>query len=102
MAAVLKSWAADRVNSGDRRMQMPAVAVAAAVVMIHRNGDKANTQWRDPHGQEWEIPMEREDGTWRVAEVKDNQGVLNRPKPRDEEECAPPPHTPPRPSPCFI
>jgi hypothetical protein len=99
MAAVLKSWAADRVNSGDRRIQMPAVAVAAAVVMIHRNGDKANTQWRDPDGHEWEIQMEREDGNWRVVEVKDIQELLNRLKRREEKEFGPPSESAPVPSP---
>jgi Protein of unknown function (DUF2939) len=99
MAAVLKSWGTDRVNSGDRRVQMPAAAVAAAVVMIHRNGDKANTQWRDPDGHEWEIQMEREDGNWRVVEVKDIQELLNRLKRREEKEFSPPSEPAPVPSP---
>ena len=97
MAAVLKSWATDRVNSGDRRIQMPAAAVLAALIMIHRNGDKAYTHWRDPDGHEWEVEMEREDGQWRIVEVKDIQELLNRLKRR--EEFSPPAEPAPIPSP---
>jgi hypothetical protein len=67
--------------------------------MIHRNGDKANTQWRDPDGHEWEIQMEREDGNWRVVEVKDIQELLNRLKRREEKEFSPPAEPAPVPSP---
>jgi hypothetical protein len=43
--------------------------------------------------------MEREDGTWRVVEVKDIQDLLNRLKPREEKEFGPPAEPVPVPSP---
>jgi hypothetical protein len=43
--------------------------------------------------------MEREDGNWRVVEVKDIQELLNRLKRREEKEFGPPAEPAPVPSP---
>src|SRR5579864_7410231 len=43
MAALLKQWATQKVENGAREVQMPGGAVAAAILMLHRNGDTAYT-----------------------------------------------------------
>ncbi len=68
MAQVTRAWAVKKVEDGAREVQMPGAAVAASIVLLHRNGDTAFTDFKDNKGQEWEIHMTRgEDGAWRVT-----------------------------------
>jgi hypothetical protein len=76
VAAGVQQWATQQVNSGASRVQMPAAAVAGAIALLHRSGDAAWTSFRDNKGQQWEIRMTRENGRWRIGEVKDIQQVL--------------------------
>lgn len=76
VAAGVEQWATQQVNSGARRVQMPAAAVAGAIVLLHHSGDTAWTNFRDNKGQQWDIRLARENGRWRIIEVKDIQQVL--------------------------
>jgi hypothetical protein len=76
VATGVQQYATQQVNSGARRVQMPAAAVAGAIVLLHRSGDAAWTNFRDNKGQQWDIRMARENGRWRVVEIKDIQQVL--------------------------
>lgn len=70
MARLAESWAVQKVNDGANDVQMPLAAVAASVVLLHRSGDTAYTDFKDPKGREWEIHLARGDeGSWRVVEV---------------------------------
>jgi Protein of unknown function (DUF2939) len=78
-ARLVESWAKQKVDDGARELQIPAGAVAAAIVLLHRNGDTAYTHFRDRKGQVWDIEMERKsDGQWQVVEVKNIQQLLER------------------------
>ncbi len=83
MAAVVKTWATRQVDDGAKDVQMPGGAVAGAILMLHRSGDTAWTDFRDNKGREWNIRMAREKGRWRIVEVKDIQQFLDRLK-RDQ------------------
>lgn len=79
MAQLAKAWAVRKVNDGDREVQMPAATVAASLVVLHRNGDKAYTDFKDNKGQEWEVHLERgDDGQWRVVEIKNIEQLLEK------------------------
>jgi hypothetical protein len=95
MAALLQSWATQQVNNGARNIQMPPVAVLGALVMLHRSGDAAFTRWQDPKGQVWEVRMGREEGQWKVVEVKNVKQLLDKLKRQQEKEFGPPPATSP-------
>lgn len=84
-AAVLKTWAVRQVDDGARDVQMPAAAVAGAIVLLHRSGDTAWTDFRDNKGREWNIRMARKDGRWQIVEVKDVEQLLERLE-RDEQK----------------
>jgi hypothetical protein len=74
MAQITQAWAVKKVDDGAREVQMPGAAVAAAIVLLHRNGDT-----KDNKGQEWEIHMARgEDGEWRVTEIKNIEQLLQK------------------------
>ncbi len=88
MAAVVRTWAVRQVDDGARDVQMPAAAVAGAILLLHRSGDKAWTDFRDNRGHEWNIQMARQDGRWQVVEVKDIQQLLER-LPRGEPSPGP-------------
>ncbi|HYB89539.1 MAG TPA: DUF2939 domain-containing protein [Candidatus Binataceae bacterium] len=90
MAAMLASWTKQHVNDGARDVQMPAAAVAGAVVLLHRDGDAAWTDFKDHKGQEWEIHMAREDGAWKITEVKNVRQLLERLEHSEEKRLAPP------------
>src|SRR6202158_301171 len=62
MAQIAKAWAVRKVNDGDPAVQMPNAAVAGAVILLHRNGDTAYTNFKDNKGQEWEVHLGRGDG----------------------------------------
>jgi len=76
MAAAVQQWATQQVNRGARQVQMPAGAVAGAIVLLHRSGDTAWTDFRDDKGVRWNIRLARENGHWRIVEVKNVQQIL--------------------------
>jgi DUF2939 family protein len=79
MAQVAKSWAVQKVDDGAREVQMPGAAVAASLVLLHRNGDTAATDFTDNKGQRWRIHLARDpDGYWRVTEVEDIEQFLQK------------------------
>jgi hypothetical protein len=78
LAAAVQQWATQQVNSGARQVQMPAAAVAGAIVLLHRSGDTAWTDFRDNKGVQWDIRMARQNGHWRITEVKNVQQFLQR------------------------
>ncbi len=80
LAQIAQQQAERMVNEKAKEVQMPAGAVAVAIVLMHRNSDMASTRFRDSRGRPWEIVMARgEDGRWRVSEVKNIQEILGRP-----------------------
>jgi Protein of unknown function (DUF2939) len=99
MAALLQRWAIQQVNSGDKQVQMPPAALVGAIVMLHRYGDSAYTRWQDKKGQVYEVSMAREDGAWKIVEVKNVQELLNRLKPPEEKNFELPPEASPVPPP---
>jgi hypothetical protein len=76
LAAGVQQWAMQQVNSGARQVQMPAAAVLGALVVLHRSGDTAWTDFRDDKGVQWDIRMARQNGRWRITEVKNVQQFL--------------------------
>jgi hypothetical protein len=76
LAAAIQQWATQQVNSGAKQLQMPGAAVLGSIVMLHRSGDTAWTDFRDNKGVEWNIRMARENGHWRISEVKNVQQLL--------------------------
>ncbi len=76
VAAAVQQWATQQVNEGAKQVQMPAAAVAGAMMALHRSGDSAWTDFHDNKGREWNIRFQREDGRWRVVQVKDIQQLL--------------------------
>jgi hypothetical protein len=86
MAAMLQTWATQQVDNGARQLQMPAIAVVGAIVMLHRNGDVAFTRWQDHKGQVWEVRMGRENGQWQVVEVKNVKQLLDKLKRQQEKQ----------------
>ena len=57
----------------------PDAAVAGAVILLHRNGDTAYTNFKDNKGQEWEVHLARgDDGQWRVVEIKNIEQLLEK------------------------
>ena len=79
MAQVAKSAAIQKVDDGDRGVQMPGVAVAGSIVLLHRNGDTAATDFTDNKGQRWRIHLARGgDGYWRVTEIEDIEQLLQK------------------------
>jgi len=99
MAALLRRWAVQQVDNGDKRLQMPPAAVLGAVVMLHRYGETAYTRWQDKKGQVYEVRMAREDGIWKIVEVKNVQELLNKLKPPEDKKFEAPPEASPGPPP---
>jgi hypothetical protein len=93
MAALLQSWATQQVDNGNQDLQMPAVAVLGALVTMHRSGDVAFTRWQDHKGQVWEVRMARENGRWKVVEVKNVKQLLDKLKRQEEKRFNNPPAT---------
>ncbi len=86
MAGLLESWTKDEVNKGNPDLQMPAAAVAASLVVLHRNGNTAYTRFTDHKGQTWEIQMARsKDGYWQIVEVKNVEQLLEKLKEREQQ-----------------
>lgn len=85
MAQLAQSWAVKKVNDGAREVQMPGAAVAASLILLHRSGDSAHTDFKDRKGQQWQIYLGRgDDGQWRLVEVKNVEQLLEKLK-RDED-----------------
>jgi hypothetical protein len=78
MAAGIQQWATQQVDNGAKNVQMPAAAVAGAIVLLHHSGDTAWTNFRDHKGQQWDVRMARENGHWRITEVKNVEQLLQR------------------------
>ncbi len=79
MAQVAQAWAVKKVDDGAREVQMPNAAVAASLVLLHRNGDTASTDFTDNKGQRWRIHLARgDDGYWRVIEIEDVEQLLQK------------------------
>ncbi len=93
LAAGVQQWATQQVNSGARQVQMPSAAVAGAIVLLHRSGDTAWTDFRDNKGVQWDIRMARENGHWRITEVKNVEQFLQRFQ--QDKGMGGPPATPP-------
>jgi hypothetical protein len=91
MAQVAKSWGIQKVDDGAREVQMPGVAVAGSIVLLHRNGDTAATDFTDNKGQRWRIHLARgDDGYWRVTEIEDIEQLLQKLQ-RNQPMGSPPP-----------
>jgi hypothetical protein len=97
MAALLQSWATRQVDNGAKNVQMPPVAVVGAVVLLHRNGDTASTHWQDHKGQVWDVQMARENGQWKIVEVKNVEQLLDKLQHQQEKELGGPLANPPAP-----
>jgi hypothetical protein len=79
IANIAKSWAVQEVNDGKKDVQMPAAAVAGAIVLMHRDGGAAFTRWTDPKGQVYEVHLRRGvDGVWRISEVENVAQLLQK------------------------
>jgi hypothetical protein len=98
MSGLLKSWAVQKVNNGAKEVQMPPVAVLGAIALLHRSDDTAYTRWQDKKGRVWEVGMAREDGKWKIVQVKNVKELLNKLKPPDEGIPISPEETPGPPS----
>jgi hypothetical protein len=90
MAALLQQWSVQQVNDGAKRLQMPAAAVAGAVLLLHRNDGTAYTQWTDHKGQLWEVRMEREADGWKIIQVKNIAQLLEGLKRQQDNRLANP------------
>jgi hypothetical protein len=106
MAGLLRQWAIDQVNNGAKQVQMPPAAVAGAIALLHRDNNIAYTRWTDKKGRLWEVRMARENGVWKIVEVKNIRALLNKLQQHEEKEFnnppsygapAPPPEPPPVP-----
>jgi hypothetical protein len=76
-AELARGWAEREVDQGARRVQMPAAAMVAAMMLLHREGDRASTRFRDRHGRLWDIRLARDpQGRWQVVEIKNVQQLL--------------------------
>jgi len=79
VAGMVEAWAERKVDTGAKEVQMPGAAVAGAIVLLHRDGDTAYTDFRDRDGKVWEIHMARTaDGRWQIVEVKNIQQLLDK------------------------
>jgi Protein of unknown function (DUF2939) len=90
MAALVQQWAVQQVNDGAKQVQMPAVAVAGATLLLHRNDGTAYTQWTDHKGQVWEVRMEREADGWKIIQVKNVAQLLEQLKGQQEKQSTDP------------
>lgn len=76
MAALVKSWAVRQVNDGAKDVQMPPAAVVGAIFLLHHSGDTAYTRFTDHKNQVWEVHLAREDGAWKIVEVKNVEQLI--------------------------
>ncbi len=86
VAGFVESAAKQKVAEGAREVQMPMGAVAASIVLLHRDGDTAYTNFKDHKGQVWEIHMARRPGAqWQIVEVKNIAQLLDKLKDSEEK-----------------
>ncbi len=86
-AQMVESVAKQKVDNGAKEVQMPAGAVAGAMVLLHRSGSTAYTRFRDHKGQLWDIEMARNpEGQWQVVEVKNIQQLLEQLEQRERRQ----------------
>lgn len=79
MADLLKSWAKRQVDEGNPRLQIPAMAVAAALLVLHRDHNTAYTVVRNDKGETWTVRLERQsDGGWQVVQVDNIEQFLQQ------------------------
>jgi hypothetical protein len=95
-ATILWARSSDRLQCScwqDRSpsLQIPAAAVAGALVALHRQGDSAWTKFTDHKGQTWEIHLLRENGRWRITEVKDAKVLLQKLQEHEAKQLNPGP-----------
>jgi hypothetical protein len=91
MANVTQAWAVKKVDDGAHEVQMPNAAVLGAIVLMHRHGDTAYTDFKDAKGQEWEVHLKRgDDGTWRVSEIKNIEQLLQKLQQEQEKRLGSP------------
>jgi hypothetical protein len=90
MAALLQQWSVQQVNDGAKQLQMPAAALAGAMLLLHRNDGTAYTQWTDHKGQVWEVRMEREPGGWKIVQVKNVAQLLEKLKRQQDNQLGSP------------
>jgi hypothetical protein len=98
LSQLVQSWAVKKVDDGAKEVQMPGAAVVGSLVLMHRNGDTAYTDFKDRKGQEWEIHLAREDDRWKLVEVKNVEQLLEKLQ-HDAQSGLPPGSSPPPPSP---
>lgn len=91
MSALLRQWSIQQVNDGAKQVQMPGVAVAGALLLLHHDGSSAYTRWTDNKGQVWEIQLTREADGWKVTEVKNIRRLLEKLRRHEEKEFNRPP-----------
>ncbi len=91
MAQAAQAYAIKDVNDGADAVQMPAVAVIGAMVLIRRDDTGAYTKFTDNKQRQWEIHMARDSsGVWQVTEVKNIQQLLDRLKNHEVNPMNPP------------
>ena len=91
-ADLARQWTIQKVDEGAREVQMPGSAVAASLVLLHRNGDTAATDFTDNKGRRWRIHLARyPDGYWRVTEIEDVGKLLQQLQNQHLGAPAPPP-----------
>ncbi|HEV2170765.1 MAG TPA: hypothetical protein VGR40_07445 [Candidatus Binatus sp.] len=91
MAQVTRQWAIKKVDDAAPEVQMPNSAVAASIVLLHRSGDTASTDFTDNRGRRWRIHLARgDDGYWRVTEIEDVQQFLQKLQQRMNSSPNPP------------
>jgi Protein of unknown function (DUF2939) len=86
IANALEAVAKKKVDDGDKDVQMPGVAVAGALVLLHRSGDEASTNFTDHKGQTWKIHMAREDGVWKVTQIENIGQILEKLQKHEEKQ----------------
>jgi hypothetical protein len=86
IANALESVAVKKVNEGDKDVQMPIAAVAGALVLLHRHGDRAATNFTDHKGQTWKIHMTREDDTWKITRIENIEQILQQLQKHEEKQ----------------
>jgi Protein of unknown function (DUF2939) len=91
VAQLLESAARQRVENGDKDVQMPAVAVLGALVLLHHSDGQAWTNFKDHKGQVWKIHMKRESGRWKITQIENIGQILQKLEKHEEKELSAPP-----------
>lgn len=91
MAGLLQQWAVQQVDNGSKDVQMPGVGVAGAIILLHRDGNAAYTRFTDHKNQTWEVRFAREDGAWKIIQVKNVRQLLEKLKRHEMKQFNQPP-----------